>query len=62
MITFGEVAWSGYKASVTVNTSAEGYSIEYQVNSTDEESWQTVDNEGTIPKLNHGDTVFARLT
>ncbi len=61
-ITFGEVAWSGYKASVTVNTSAEGYTIEYQVNKQEEGSWQTVENNGTIPNLNHGDTVYARIT
>ena len=61
-ITFGETTWSGYKASITVNTSAEGYTIEYQVNGTDEESWQTVGNGGTIQNLNQGDTVYARIT
>ncbi len=61
-ITFGETTWSGYKASITVNTSAEGYTIEYQVNKQDEGQWQTVENNGTIPNLNHGDTVYARIT
>ena len=39
-----------------------GYTIEYQVNKTDEGSWTTVENNGTIENLIYNDTVYARLT
>ena len=59
-ITFGSTTWSGNKASVTVNTNT-SYTIEYQVNSI-AGTWTTIANGGTISGLNHGDTVYARLT
>ena len=59
-ITFGSTTWSGNKASVTVNTNT-SYTIEYQVNSI-AGKWTTIGNGGTITGLNHGDTVYARLT
>ena len=59
-ITFGNIQWSNNKASVQVSTET-GYTIEYQVNNT-EESWTTIANNGTIENLNYNDTVYARLT
>ena len=61
-ITFGEAEWSGYRASVTVSTSAEDYTIEYQVNGTEDRQWRTVDNGGTVEDLYNGDKVYARIT
>ena len=61
VITFGNTAWSNNKASVQVSTTT-SYQIEYQVNNTEEESWTTVANNGTIENLNYNDTVYARLT
>ena len=59
-ITFGNVTWSGGKASVTVSTNTE-YTIEYQVNSIAGE-WITIENGGTISGLENPSTVYARLT
>ena len=59
-ITFGSTTWSGNKASVTVSTNT-SYTIEYQINSINGQ-WTTVVNGGTVSGLNHGDTVYARLT
>ena len=59
-ITFGSTTWSNNQASVTVNTNT-SYTIEYQVNSIDG-AWTTIENRGTVSGLNHGDTVYARLT
>ena len=61
-ITFGEAEWSGYRASVTVSTSAQDYTIEYQVNGTEDRQWRTVDNGGTVEDLYNGDKVYARIT
>ena len=59
-ITFGGTTWSNNKASVTISTNT-SYTIEYQVNSI-VGTWTTITNGGTVSGLNHGDTVYARLT
>ena len=59
-ITFGGTTWSSNKASITISTNTE-YTIEYQVNSI-AGTWTTIENGGTVSGLNHGDTVYARLT
>ena len=59
-ITFGSTTWSNNQASVTVSTNT-SYTIEYQVNSI-AGTWTTIENGGTVSGLNHGDTVYARLT
>ena len=59
-ITFGNTTWSNNQASVTINTNT-SYTIEYQVNSI-AGTWTTIANGGTVSGLNHGDTVYARLT
>ena len=66
-ITFGEVVWSGYRASVTVSSSALNsseakYTIQYQVNGTTENRWYTINNGESVENLYHGDKVYARLT
>ena len=60
-ITFGEPTWEGDQASVTVSTNTT-FQIEYQINAIDEGSWTNIANNGTIPNLKDGDTVYARLT
>ena len=59
-ITFGGTTWSSNKARVTISTNT-NYTIEYQVNSITG-TWTTIANGGTVSNLNHGDTVYARLT
>ena len=59
-ITFGTPTWSANKASMTINTNT-SYKIEYQVNSISG-TWTTIANGGTVSNLNHGDTIYARLT
>ena len=76
-ITFGEVVWSGYRASVEVNSSAVNsnrtsaseesstdtkYTIQYQVNGTADNQWKTINNGESVENLYHGDKVYARLT
>ena len=60
-ITFTNPTWSSNKASVQVSTNT-GYTVEYQVNGTEEGEWTTIGNNGTIENLNYNDTVYARLT
>ena len=61
-ITFGTVNWSAGQASITVNTNTE-YQIEYKLSNPEvDEGWTPIDNNGTIPGLSHGNTVYARLT
>src|SRR5699024_11198202 len=59
-ITFGGTTWSNNQASVTISTNT-SYTIEYQVNSI-AGTWTTITNGGKVTGLNHGDTVYARLT
>lgn len=59
-ITFGNITWSAGKASITINTNT-GYQIEYVTNNING-TWTNVANGGTVTKLSHGDTVYARLT
>ena len=76
-ITFGEVVWSGYRASVEVKSSAVNlnrtsaseesstdtkYTIQYQVNGTADNQWKTINNGKSVENLYHGDKVYARLT
>ena len=61
-ITFGTPTWSSGQASITVSTNT-GYQIEYKLSNPEvDEGWTEIENSGTIPGLNHGDTVYARLT
>ena len=59
-ITFSNVTWSSGKARVTINTNT-NYDIEYQLNGISG-SWTGIQNGGTISNLNHGTTIYARLT
>ena len=62
VITFGTPSWSSGHASITVNTNT-GYKIEYKLSEPDVESgWTEIANGNAIQNLNHGDTVYARLT
>ena len=66
-ITFGEVVWSGYRASVEVSSSAVNssdtkYTIQCQVNGQVENQWKTINNGESVENLYHGDKVYARLT
>ena len=59
-ITFSNVIWSSGKARVTIHTNT-NYNIEYQLNGISG-SWTDIQNGGTISNLNHGTTIYARLT
>ena len=53
--------WSNGQASITLSTTT-GLQIQYQINGTEESSWSEGANSPvTVDKLNHGDTVYARL-
>ena len=60
-ITYGEVEWVGDgTASVVINTSEEGYQLQYQKNSI-EGQWTTIGSGEKITGLEHNDTVYGRL-
>ena len=61
-ITIGEAQWQGDgTANVSITSSEDSYIIQYQINRTEEESWEIV-QDGVVAGVNHGDTVYARLT
>ena len=60
-ITFGEVRWSNNKASMQVTTNT-SYTIEYQINGTEEGQWKEIASGETIGELLDGNTVNVRLT
>ena len=61
-ITASPATWDNYKASTTLTTTT-NFKIQYQVNGTTEESWSSPANSPvTVSNLDHGDTVYARLT
>ena len=61
-ITASPASWDNYKASTTLTTTT-NFKIQYQVNGTAEGSWSEAANSPvTVSNLNHGDTVYARLT
>ena len=56
------VTWSGGKASTTLTTNT-SFKIQYQINTVNEESWsEAADSPVTVSNLDHGNTVYARLT
>ena len=61
-ITIGEAQWQeDGTAKVSVTSSESKYIIQYQINGTEEKGWKTV-QDGIVAGVNHGDTVYARLT
>ena len=63
-ITFTPAEWVGDgTATTTINTTAEGFTLQYQVQSEDGTTtqWTGVENGGKIDGLEHGDTVYGRL-
>ena len=61
-ITIGEAQWQeNGTANVSITSSESKYAIQYQINGTDEGNWKTV-TVGVVTGVNHGDTVYARLT
>ncbi len=61
-ISIGQPQWQGDgTANVTVSTTEEGVTIEYQIGGTDEGSWIPVEG-GTITGIENGQTVYVRIT
>ena len=61
-ISIGEPQWQpGGTAKVSVTSSEGSYIIQYQINGTDEDGWETVQS-GVVTGVKHGDTVYARIT
>ena len=61
-ITIGEAQWQeDGTANVSITSSEGGYAIQYQINGTEEKGWKTV-QDGVVTGVNHGDTIYARLT
>ena len=61
-ITASPVEWDNYKASTTLTTNT-SFKIQYQINGVNEGSWsEAADSPVTVSNLDHGNTVYARLT
>ena len=61
-ITFTEGEWVGDgTAKVTINTTAEGYILQYQIDGIEEGKWQSIGSGAEITGLGHGQTVYGRL-
>ena len=61
-IEFGEVKWSNGQAEVEIIAKpGEGESLQYQVNETNEGSWQDIESGNKVSGLHHNDEVHARL-
>ena len=61
-ITFTEGEWVGDgTAKVTINTTAEGYILQYQIDGIEEEKWINTTSGAEITGLGHGQTVYGRL-
>ena len=60
-LTFGTAQWQGNgTASLPVSTTTSNQ-IQYQINGIAEGSWTIISNNGSIPNIPNGATVFARL-
>ena len=57
-INVGITSWNNGQATITVSTTEEGYTLEYQKNNG---SWEEVPENGTITGLVHGDVIDVRL-
>ena len=61
-ITFTDTEWIGDgTAKIRINTSAEGYTLQYQVNGIEEGNWKDITSGAEITGLTHGQTVYGRL-
>ena len=61
-ITASPVTWENEKASTTLTTTT-SFKIQYQINTVNEESWsEAAASPVTVSNLDHGNTVYARLT
>ena len=60
-ITASPATWKDYKASTTLTTTT-NFKIQYQVNGTSGSWSEAANSPVTVSNLNHGDTVYARLT
>ncbi len=61
-ITYTPVEWLGDgTAKTTINTSAEGYQLQYQINAVESNGWKNIENGGTIDNLTYPSTVYARI-
>ena len=61
-ITFTDTEWIGDgTAKIRINTSAEGYTLQYQVNGIEEGNWKDIESGAEITGLEHGQTVYGRL-
>ena len=59
-ITFTNQKWVGDgTATVQINTSTTGFTLQYKITETG--NWTTIDNNGIITGIKHGNTVFGRL-
>ena len=60
-IEFGEVTWSNGQAEVEILANTAGETLQYQINGTEEGSWEEIGSGEKVIGLHHGDEVHARL-
>ena len=61
-IKFTEGEWQGDgTAKVTISTTEDGYTLQYQIGAIEEAGWKDIASGGEITGLTHGQTVYGRL-
>ena len=61
-IKFTEGEWQGDgTAKVTISTTADGYTLQYQIGAREEVGWKNISSGEEITGLTHGQTVYGRL-
>ena len=61
-IKFTEAEWQGDgTAKVTISTTADGYTLQYQIGAIEETGWKNISSGEEITGLTHGQTVYGRL-
>ena len=60
-IEFSDLKWDGGNASIVVTTTEDDFTLQYQVNGTEDDGWTDIENGGTIENLEFEDEVYARL-
>ena len=62
-IVFGQAVWQGDgTANMPISTTETEYTLQYQINGTDDGEWITITSGQSITGLRPGDTVYTKLT
>ena len=61
-VQFSPVEWENGQASTVITTTETGYTLQYQIGGIEENNWTNTTSGTTIGNLQHGTTVYGRLS